>query len=194
MDGLTPPPPAPTGQVVLDLSTIVQRIEVTPKIGMVDVRGEVVRRSLLNNHQITVGKVRSIVGFLVNSNLSESELIEDLDVLFADPIIENATCNSPLLEDKNQFSERPDAVISIGFKPGVTDNPGSAALDGLRTLHPELTDAAGISTTMTYSFFDLDEETLFISSIKTPFFFSFCRICLILSLVTSNCLPTSSKV
>lgn len=158
MDGLTPPPPAPTGQVVLDLSTIVQRIEVTPKIGMVDVRGEVVRRSLLNNHQISVGKVRSIVGFLVNSNLSESELIEDLDVLFADPIIENATCNSPLLEDKNQFSERPDAVISIGFKPGVTDNPGSAALDGLRTLHPELTDDAGISTTMTYSFFDLDEE------------------------------------
>ncbi len=146
MDGLHSQPSAPTGQVVLGLSTIVHRIEVTPKPGMVDVRGEVVRRSLLNNHNISVDKVRSIVGFLVNSELDEEPLNEDLDVLFADPIIENATCNSPLLEDGTQFPERPDAVISIGFKPGVTDNPGSAALDGLLTLHPELGDSAAIST------------------------------------------------
>ena len=158
MDGLQSQPSAPTGQVVLGLSTIVHRIEVTPKPGMVDVRGEVVRRSLLNNHNISVDKVRSIVGFLVNSELDEDPLHEDLDVLFADPIIENATCNSPLLEDEVQFPERPDAVISIGFKPGVTDNPGSAALDGLLTLHPELGDGAAISTSMTYAFHGLSED------------------------------------
>ena len=37
-------------------------------------------------------------------------------------------------------------VVTIGFKPGVTDNPGKAALDGFRTIFPNAGDDARVST------------------------------------------------
>ena len=51
--------------------------------------------------------------------------------MFADPIIEYSTTNQTFLQSPEIFSATPDIVISVGFKPGVTDNPGKAALDGL---------------------------------------------------------------
>ena len=44
----------------------------------------------------------------------------------------------------------------MGFKPGVTDNAGSAALDGLRTLFPEARiEGVGVATDLTYAFYGL---------------------------------------
>ena len=43
-------------------------------------------------------------------------------------------------------------VVTIGFKPGVTDNPGKAALDGFRTIFPNAGDDARVSTYLTYTF------------------------------------------
>ena len=55
--------------------------------------------------------------------------------MFADPIIEFSTTNQTFLQSNNIFDTIPDLVISVGFKPGVTDNPGKAALDGFRTIY-----------------------------------------------------------
>ena len=50
-------------------------------------------------------------------------------------------------------------MISVGFKPGVTDNPGKAALDGFRTIFPDAHQESDISTYITYSFYGLDGQT-----------------------------------
>ena len=68
------------------------RVEVTPKLveGMIDVRGDLVKRRLSVDSGINVEEVRSIVGFLINSNVSSEEIASRADDLFADPIIEHS--------------------------------------------------------------------------------------------------------
>ena len=69
---------------------VVTRIEVTPKQGegMRDVRGDSIRRQLLSDHGISASDVRSIVGFLIQSEISGEEIAQRADDLFTDPIIE----------------------------------------------------------------------------------------------------------
>ena len=115
----------------------VTRVEATPKSGdgLRDVRGDVVRRRLQADHGIVLTQVRSIVGFLINSNISPDLIALRADDLFADPIIEHSLTDQTFLQEKEIFNTAPDAVISVGFKPGVTDNPGKAALDGFCLLY-----------------------------------------------------------
>jgi phosphoribosylformylglycinamidine (FGAM) synthase PurS component len=70
----------------------VTRVEVTPKQGegMRDVRGDVIRRQLKADHNIDVGEVRSINGFLIKSNTEKADIASRVNDLFADPIIEDA--------------------------------------------------------------------------------------------------------
>ena len=113
----------------------ITRVEATPRSGegLRDVRGDVVRRRLQADHSIQLTEVRSIVGFLINSDITAEQISQRADDLFADPIIEHSLTNQTFLRSKEIFDQVPDAVISVGFKPGVTDNPGKAALDGFRT-------------------------------------------------------------
>ena len=137
----------------------VTRIEVTPKQGegMRDVRGDVVRRQLMADHNIKVEEVRSINGFLIKSNISKPEIAERVNDLFSDPIIEDVLTDTLFLSSPEHFPTTPDAAITIGFKPGVTDNPGSAAFDGFKTIFPHHDHQidASISTYHTYAFFGL---------------------------------------
>ena len=138
----------------------VVRVEVTPKIGngMRDARGDLVKRQLLVDSGISADKVRSIVGFLVNSDISEDLINQRADDLFADPIIEHSLTNQTFLQEKAIYDTTPDAVISVGFKPGVTDNPGKAALDGFFTIFPEARSDSDISTYITYAFYGVDGQ------------------------------------
>lgn len=134
------------------------RVEVTPRQGegMRDVRGDVVRRQLAADHNIHVPEVRSVYGFLVNGETPPETIAARIDDLFADPIIEQGAVNTILLTTE-MFSSIPDAVITVGFKPGVTDNPGKAAKDGFTTLFPADMDAT-VATYQTYAFYGLSEE------------------------------------
>ena len=135
----------------------ITRVEATPKSGegLKDVRGDVVRRRLKADHNIDFSEVRSIVGFLINSDINATLISERADDLFADPIIEYSTTNQTFLQSPEIFSATPDIVISVGFKPGVTDNPGKAALDGFRTIFPNASPDSDISTYITYAFYGL---------------------------------------
>jgi phosphoribosylformylglycinamidine synthase subunit PurSL len=137
----------------------ITRVEVTPKQGpgMRDVRGDVVRRQLAADHNISVTEVRSIVGFLIKSDIDGDAISARVDDLFADPIIEDGATNTLLLTNKEQFPSTPSTVVTVGFKAGVTDNPGTAALDGFRTIFPNA-GIASISTYITYAFYGLSEE------------------------------------
>ena len=122
---------------------------------MRDVRGDSVKRQLAADHGIEIGSVRSIVGFLIASEINSEQITSRVDDVFADPIIEESATDSLHLENKELFSQVPDMVITIGFKPGVTDNPGKAALDGFRTIFPGAGDSARVSTYITYVFNDV---------------------------------------
>jgi hypothetical protein len=121
----------PVGEVAIMNIT---RVEVTPKqgAGLSDVRGNVVRRQLMADHNINVGNIRSIVGFLISSSIESADISSRVDDLFADPIIEYSCTDQLFIKNNELFAKIPDAVISVGFKAGVTDNPGAAALDGFR--------------------------------------------------------------
>jgi phosphoribosylformylglycinamidine synthase len=143
-------------------SMAITRVEVTPKqgTGMRDVRGDVVRRQLMADHGIDVSEVRSITGFLIKSSVPSSDISERVNDLFSDPIIEDAVTDTLFLTSPLHFPITPDAAITVGFKPGVTDNPGSAAYDGFRTIftQDEPLEDASISTYQTYIFYGLPSE------------------------------------
>ena len=67
----------------------VTRVEVTPRQGegMRDVRGDVIRRQLNADHAVSVGRVRSICGYLINAETPSEAIAQRVDDLFADPII-----------------------------------------------------------------------------------------------------------
>ena len=136
----------------------VTRVEVTPREGdgMRDVRGDVVRRQLMADHGVSVAMVRSICGYLVHGETTSLAVASRVDDLFADPIIEHGLTDTMLLTTES-FGETPDAVITVGFKPGVTDNPGKAATDGFLTLFPDDINAT-IATYITYVFYGLPSE------------------------------------
>ena len=136
------------------MSSNIVRVETTPKTGegMRDVRGDSVKRQLEADHSIKIDSVRSIVGFLIDSEITSEEVSSRVDDVFADPIIEESATDSLHLDNSELFSESPDITVTIGFKAGVTDNPGKAALDGFLTIFPEAGEDARVSTYITYVF------------------------------------------
>ena len=133
------------------------RVEVTPlqTEGMRDVLGDVVQRQLFADHNIDVGKVRSIRGYLIRSQYNASEIEPRVQDIFSDPIIEFGATNTSLLEDKTFFPNAPSLTVTVGFKPGVTDNPGAAANDGFKILFPD--GESSIATYISYAFLELSE-------------------------------------
>ena len=105
------------------------RVEATPKRGegMRDVRGDSVKRQLAADHGIEIGNVRSVVGFLIDSEIDASQVSERVDDIFADPIIEESATDSLHLDNRDLFSEAPppQSVPSceqggvLGVLPGV---------------------------------------------------------------------------
>ena len=135
--------------------------------GLPDSRGDRIRSMLFADHAIQVESVRVILGYQVRADLSESEAASLVYNLFADPVSQLGSSNSRLLDS---FPTTPDAAIQVGYKPGVTDNPGQAALDGLSTLFPSH-ESALVATFRTYAFWgvpkDVTPEKL-ASSIHNP--------------------------
>ncbi|MBR41402.1 MAG: phosphoribosylformylglycinamidine synthase [Euryarchaeota archaeon] len=138
----------------------VHSVEVTTKDmeGLPDARGDNVRGMLSSDYGIDVGRVKVSLGYLIKANLQPEELERTVYDLFADPIIEHGTCSGNLLDSHDIFPEPPEAIVQVGFKPGVTDNAGQAGLDGLTTLFPTLGEAQ-VAYTRTYMFWGIPENT-----------------------------------
>ena len=147
------------------------RIEVTPlqTEGMRDVRGDVVRRQLIADHGIDVGIVRSICGYLVRSEYEAGSITPRVQDIFSDPIIEFGAVDTSIIQNTEFFPETPSLCVTVGFKPGVTDNPGAAANDGFQVLFPD--ENAAISTYTTYVFTNLPttvDNTWLASTLHNP--------------------------
>ncbi|MEM4555141.1 MAG: phosphoribosylformylglycinamidine synthase subunit PurL [Candidatus Anstonellaceae archaeon] len=73
--------------------------------------------------------VRVICVYAIDSDLGENQLAELARKLFADPIIEVFSVNSPLFD-----STRFDFAVFVGFKPKVKDNTGDTAKEAIEDL------------------------------------------------------------
>ena len=138
----------------------VHSVEVTTKEmeGLPDARGDSVRGMLSSDYGIDVERVKVTLGYLIKADLQLDELEKTVYDLFADPIIEHGTCSGTLLDSQKIFPEPPEAIVQVGFKPGVTDNAGQAGLDGLTTLFPAIGEAQ-VAYTRTYMFWGLPKNT-----------------------------------
>ena len=126
--------------------------------GLTDARGESIKAMLESDYSISVNSVRVILGYQVKSNISEKEAERAIYDLFADPIIEFGALNQSLIDNKKLFPESPEIAITVGFKPGVTDNAGQAGLDGLTTIFPQVTEGSQVSTNITYLFWGVPQD------------------------------------
>ena len=140
----------------MSVETGIHLFEVTNRDldGLSDARGDSVRAMLAADHGIEVAAVRVILGYQVQTNLAEAEADSMVQDLFVDPIIECGARLTRLLDD---FPEAPEVAIQVGYKPGVTDNPGQAGLDGLLTLFPHHSEAK-VATYRTYAFWGVPEN------------------------------------
>ena len=138
-------------------SVATHTVEVLPQVGggLIDARGASVKHQLATDYNVLISDVRSSLGYLIKGQFSDEELELAKSDLFSDPIIESALVNTSFLES-NTFSSTPDISILVGFKPGVTDNRGHAAIDGLKTIFPDR--AAAVSTTIAYHFWGVPES------------------------------------
>jgi len=126
--------------------------------GLTDARGDSVKSMLKSDYGVSVNNVRVILGYQVKSDISKAEAEQAIYDLFADPVIEFGSLETSLLDNKQLFPENPQIAITVGFKPGVTDNAGQAGLDGLRTIFPHISQESQIATTMTYLFWGVSED------------------------------------
>jgi phosphoribosylformylglycinamidine synthase len=126
--------------------------------GLTDARGDSVKSMLESDYAVSVSKVRVILGYQVKSDISKKEATKAIYDLFADPVIEYGALETSFLDNKELFPVSPQIAITVGFKPGVTDNAGQAGLDGLQTIFPNISKFSQIATTMTYLFWGVSDK------------------------------------
>jgi phosphoribosylformylglycinamidine (FGAM) synthase PurS component len=111
------------------------RIEVSFKPDCRDPLGESVQRAIVEDLGLSVDKVRTIDVYTIDADLTPQELERLRRELFTDPIIQESSATNRLARDFFW-------VIEVGFRPGVTDNVGKTAREGIeevlgRHLAPE---------------------------------------------------------
>jgi phosphoribosylformylglycinamidine synthase len=113
------------------------RIEVSFKPDYRDPLGESVRRAILEDLGLSVDNVRTIEVYTIEAALTPQEVERLRRELFTDPIVQESSATGRLARDFMW-------IIEVGFRPGVTDNVGKTAREGIeeilgRHLAPEET-------------------------------------------------------
>jgi phosphoribosylformylglycinamidine synthase len=120
------------------------RIEVSFKPEYRDPLGESVQRGIVEDLSLSVDQVRTIDVYTIDAALTPQELECVRRELFTDPIIQESSAVSRLAQD---FSW----IIEVGFRPGVTDNVGKTAREGIEAvLGRDLPSEAAVYTSRQY--------------------------------------------
>ena len=112
---------------------MLHRLEVTLKNGLMDPEG----RKALNHFKAggwgKIDDIRTLQAYTVNSGQIESseQMAELANDLFVDPVLNEYRVNR-FSADELDF----DWYVEIGFKAGVTDNPGKVARENLELRLP----------------------------------------------------------
>lgn len=113
----------------MTISTALHRVSVGAARGIPDVRGAKVKQDITDNLSLTVDDVRVVDVYTLPGDLSPDETDRLGRELFANPVVESFVVDDPLSTDF-------DWLLEVGYRPGVTDNPG-------RTAHGAASDLLG---------------------------------------------------
>ncbi len=130
-----------------------ERIEVAIQPGRKDPAGLAVKQRIADDLGIHIADARVIEIFTIDAALAPDELERARTELFTDPIIQESAANRALARDF-------DYVVEVGFRPGVTDNVGRSAAEGLRdTIGRDLQDGEAVYTAQQYVLQGVDQST-----------------------------------
>ena len=103
---------------------MLNRIEVSFKPDCRDPLGESVQRAIVEDLGLGVDKVRTVDVYTVDADLTPQEVERLRQELFTDPVIQESSATGRLARDFRW-------IIEVGFRPGVTDNVGKSAREGI---------------------------------------------------------------
>lgn len=122
------------------------RIEVGVKRNYRDAAGASIKRRLAEDLGIFVDDVRVIDVYTINAQLTSDELELVRKELFTDHILQDSVVDATLSQD---FT----FLVEVGFRPGVTDNVGKSAAEGIAdTLGRKLAADEAVFTSKQYVF------------------------------------------
>jgi phosphoribosylformylglycinamidine synthase len=128
------------------------RIEVAIAPHRPDPAGESLRKRLIEDLHIEASAIRVIRVYTIDAALSDEELERVRVELFTDPIIEASASNANIACDF-------DFLIEVGFRPGVTDNVGHSAAEGVSdTLGRPLAEGEAVYTSWVYAVSGITRE------------------------------------
>lgn len=111
--------------------TALHRIEVAVRPPLRDSLAARLATQLAEDAGIPVASVRTLRVYTLEGDFSKAELERATARLFADPVSELSSLDAPLVESVlPSFSH----LLEVGFRPGVTDNVGHTAAEGLAEL------------------------------------------------------------
>jgi len=127
---------------------MIHRLEVDFLDGVTDALGESVARSLADHLGLRGIKVKTVNVYTTNVDLSPVELFRLGQELFCDPVIQRFSIDKPLY-GAGDF----DWLLEVGFRPGVTDNVGQSAAQGMQDmLGRKIAPGRGFFTSIQYLF------------------------------------------
>jgi phosphoribosylformylglycinamidine synthase subunit PurSL len=127
---------------------MIHRIEVGFKPGIVDALGQSVARSVAEDFGLEVHSVNTVAVYTTNIDFDAGQLERLGRDLFADPVIQHYSVDLPLY-DETDF----DWLLEVGFRPGVTDNVGHSAAQGMKDMLGYTPgDGEGFFTSLQYLF------------------------------------------
>ncbi len=123
---------------------MINKIEVSLKPFIRDVRGESVRNGISNYLHVDVQDVRIIDTYILEGDFTDKEIVSIASNPLLDPVIQMFSINKPISGDF-------DFIIMVGFLPGVTDNVGRTAKEAIGTfLGRPFADGEGVYTAQQY--------------------------------------------
>lgn len=120
---------------------MINRIEIGFKENVVDALGNSIKKRIIEDLKIKVDSVKTVDIYTIDGDLSNEKLNMLGEDLFSDPVIQDFAVDASIAKDF-------DWMIEVGFKPGVTDNVGKTAKEGIEDILK--TEVNGVYTSKQY--------------------------------------------
>ena len=101
------------------------RIEISPLPQWREARGEGTKAQIINFLKIDIEKVLTRDVYTISANISDEESVK-IASLLVNPVLQGYKSDSTKSDNFVELA-KPDFLVIIGFKPGVTDNVGRSA-------------------------------------------------------------------
>lgn len=133
---------------------MLNRIEVTIRPELEDPIGKSLSAQIKDDLSITCKSVRVVDVYTILAEITPEELEKVATELFSDSVIQIASINQHI-----KFPQEYQHVVEVGFRPGVTDNVGKSAREGIQdTLSRNLKPDEFVFKSTMYWFSGLSKE------------------------------------